>query len=335
MTSYPSTQYRLFVPTDKVVLARAFSIFGHMLLSAKLEKCIERERHVITGEFRRYYSSKLEFDLGVRERKALYAGDWLERFVIPLGSPESIGRITQSELQSHYDTYYTPANISIVGVGGMKLLELVELLSESAFAIRKEGVRTPIPSLVTDVAPPSENRYIFEMSKHIDGPPLEAGTYRSVAKIPGNINGRAIHIMKKMLNELLNEEVRERRAWAYAIGSSRHFFRHLYEFSISCGGLALEAIDGIEEVVEACIVSTGDREDLFEQAKRRTLVIIRMIDPTGKGICDGALEDLADDHRIISIAEIIRDLERVTMGDIRSLLRYLRPERRWTLIVRP
>lgn len=103
-TGYPYTRYRFFVPTDKAILARAFSMFGHMLLSAKLKKFIDRERQVIIGEFHRHYPVKFKLDLGVREHKALYAGYWLERFVRLLGNPESVGRITQSELQSHYDT---------------------------------------------------------------------------------------------------------------------------------------------------------------------------------------------------------------------------------------
>lgn len=333
-TGYPDTHYRFFVPTDKAVLARAFSMFGHMLLSAKLEKFVERERQVIIGEFHHHYPVKFTLDLDVREHKALYAGYWLERFVLPLGNPESVGRITQSELQSHYDTHYTPANMSIVGVGGMQLSELVELLSESPFAISKKGVRTPLPTPATDFALPSETRHIFEVSKHVTVP-IEVGAYRSVAKIPGNINRQVIRIMEEMFNVVLFEEVRERRGWAYDINSSRHNFRHFYEFLINCGALALKAIDDIEEVIEVCIASMADREDLFEQAKRRALARNFMIDPTGEGICNGALDDLAEDQRIISLAEIGDDLEGVTMTDVRNALQWLRPERRWTLITRP
>lgn len=333
-TGYPSTHYRFFVPTDSAILAKAFSMFGHMLLSAKLEKFIERERRVIIGEFHRHYPVKFKLDLDVREYKALYAGYWLERFVRPLGHPESVTRITQSELQSHYDTHYTPANMSIVGVGGMQLTELVELLSESPFATSKKGVRTPLPTPATDVAPPSETRHVFELSKHITDP-IEVGAYRSVAKIPGNINGRVVRIVNEMFNEVFFEEVREQRAWAYAINSSRHNFRHFYEFSINCDTLALKAINEVEGVIEACMASMADREDLFEQIKRRALASQFMTDLTGRGICDGALDDLAKDQRIISLKEIGEDLEHATMSDVKGVLQWLRPDRRWTLITKP
>jgi len=333
-TGYPSTEYRFFVPADKAILTKAFSMFGSMLFSAKLEKSIERERQVIIGEFHRHYPVRFNFDLHVREHKALYTGYWLERFVCTLGTLESVVRITQSELQSHYDTHYTPANMSIVGVGGMQLSELIDLLSESPFAAKKNGERTPFPKPVTEVGPPSETRYVFEASQLINVP-LEVGNYRSVAKIPGNINGRIISLMEDMFNEVLFEEVREQRAWAYAVNSSRHNFRHFYEFSINCNAFALKAIDEIEEVIEICIASITNREDLFEKVKHRALASNFMIDPTGKGVCGNALDDLVEDQRIVSLAEIGNDFERVTMDDVLNSLHWLRPEQRWTLITRP
>ena len=266
--------------------------------------------------------------------KALYAGYWLERFVKPLGNPESVGRIREGDLQSYYDLHYTPANMSIVGVGGMKLEELVLLLSESPFALSKKGVRTPLPIPVTDISPPVETCHVFEVSKQYSMP-IEVGQYQSFAKLPGNVNRRVVHIMEDMFDEVLNEEVRERRAWAYAINTSQCNLRLFCQFSINCGALAWRAIGDIEEVIEMCIASMGDREDLFEQAKRRALASKFMIDPTGRGICNNALDDLAKSQRIISLGEIGDDFERATMNDVRGLLQWLRPEWRWTLITKP
>ncbi len=141
--------------------------------------------------------------------------------------------------------------------------------------------------------------------------------------------------MRQMFNEVLNEEIRERRAWAYSISSSYCNFRHFHEFLISCQALAPEALDEIEEVIEVCIASMRDHEELFKQAKRHALASTLMIDPTGRGICDGALEDLSEGQRIISLAQIGSDLEQVTMNDIKNLLQWLGPDRRWTLITRP
>jgi len=337
-TFYSCVEYYFFVPTDKATLSKALSMFGEMLLLANLEKFIERERKVISAEFFQHFPTKHKVDLIQRERRVLYSGWWLERLVGAIGHPESIARITQRDLQSHYDKHYTPANISIAGVGGLALSELVALISESPFGIAKKGIRTSPPNPESEVTPPSENQCVFELSQYLSTPiPSELGacSYRSVAKIPGTINTRAIHLLGNMLDEVLADEVREHRAWAYAINTVRTNYRYFYQFTIKCDWFPPEALDKIEEVVEACITSVGDREDLFEQLKRRALASYSMIDAKGKEICLGAMDNLAVHQRIISLAEDRSETERVMMSDIRNLLQYLRPECRWTLITRP
>ncbi len=334
-TSHMCTKYHFFVPADRVVLTKAFSLFGQMLLSEKMEKFVERERQVIIGEFRRSYPVKFNLDLDVRKVKAVFAGYWLERFVTPLGNPESVGRITQPDLQAYYDSHYTPANISVVGVGGLKLAELIEILSESPLTAKKKGVRVPIPPRAKEIRPPLETRHVFEYSKHVSmTTPVYVGSYLSVAAIPGNVN-TAIRILKLMLDEILDDEVRQSRAWAYDIHCSWYDFRHFHEFAIGCGAVSLKAIDTIEDVVEMCIASLTDSEDLFLQAKKREIANNLMTDPRGRGIRDASLNDLADCHRIISLTEYGREMEALQMSDIRNLLKWIRPEQRWTLVRKP
>lgn len=333
---YPQTNYGFFVPSDRATLTKSLSFFGHMLFSAKLEKFIEREREVIVNEFLRYYSMPFKFDLAMRERKALYAGYWLERSTKPLGAPESINKITQNNLQLYYDGHYTPANMSIVAVGGKTLSELIKLIAKSPLAINKKGQKTPFPVYATGANPPSEFRHVFEVSNHIKmKDSLEIGAYRSVAKIPGNINGQAIRILDNMLNDILNEEIREQRAWTYSIGSSRYNFRHFYEFLISCDAFAIKALNEIEKVIEGCITSIESRDDLFRQVKQRVLISTFMIDQSGSSICGGAIDDLITDQHIVSFEECRRKIKKVTMNDIRNLLQWLQPEQRWTLLTRP
>jgi predicted Zn-dependent peptidase len=218
MTGYINTEYRFFVPADKAVLSRAFSMFGKMLLSSSLEKSIERERKVIFGEFNLRYPFRHKFELATRAHKAIYPGDWLERFTSPLGSPESVGLISEGDLQSYYDTHYTPANISIVCVGGMKLAELVEIISESSFSIQKKGTRTLLPIPLDEVSLPSETCHVEYVSKYTTSI-TEVIQYESIAKIPGKIDSCVVRFVAEILDKLLNEEVREKRAWTYSIGS--------------------------------------------------------------------------------------------------------------------
>lgn len=335
MTSYDDSQYQFFVPADKAVLSRGFSLFGQMLLEGKLERFVERERQVITGEFHRKYPVKFSFDLDTRENKALYAGHWLERFTSALGTPESVARITQADLQRHYDVHYTPANMSIVGVGGVKLDELVTLLSESPFAISKPGNRTSLPMPIGKMKPPLENHYVFEYSKVATMPePVKVGSYRSAAVIPIKADP-AIRILSRMLNEVLDDQVRQERAWTYHIGVAWCNHRYFYEFAINCESFNLEALDTIEDVIEACIASITDQEDLFVQAKRHAIADIQMWDGGGRGVQQAAADKLSLFGRIISLTEFGKQIEAVEMSNVRELLSWLRPERRWTLIKKP
>ncbi len=335
-TTYSHTFYNFFLPSDMKILAESFSMLGPMFFLAQLENFIERERKVIVSEFYRAYPLTIEFDLDVRQRRAVHHGSWLERFVRPLGNLESIERITQTDLQSYYDTHYTPANMSIVGVGGISLLELVDLLSESTFAICKEGTRTPLPlSVVNDVLYPLENRLVFDVSKYISTGNLNGvGGYLSVARMPGNINPAVFFILKHMLDEALNQEIRQRRGWVYSINSSWSNFRQFYELSIHCNGLATEAIHTIDEVIDHCISLIQD-DDFFQVIKRRAIASHSLLDLNGRDILKSALSDLGKYHRIIPLSEFINCLNVVTLDDICSLLGWFRSERRWTLITQP
>lgn len=335
MTGYPASQYCFFIPADKAVLSRAFEMFGQMLLQGTLERFVERERQVIVEEFNRAYQVTFTLDLDKREKKALYTGHWPERFVRPLGTPESVRRITQADLQQHYDAHYTPANISIVSVGGLKLEELVALLSETPFAMSKQGSRTPQPVPIGAINPPLETRHVFEYSSVATMPePVKVGSYRSVTVMPAKADP-AIRVLSRMLNEVLDDQVRQLRAWTYNIGASWHNFRHFYQFTINCGTFNLEALDTIEDVIETCVASITDREDLFVQAKSHTIANNLMFDTNGRGVRDGAADDLIHFGRIISMAEFGKEVEAVEMSDVRALLQWLRPERRWTLIKKP
>lgn len=336
LTDFPCTKYQFFAPTDNAILSQVLSVFGQMLFSAKLEKGIEKERQVILSEFREHFPFKFRLDLETRRHKMVFAGFWLERMVRPLGSPESISKISQHELQLYYDEHYTPANVSIVAVGGLILQEVVQLLSQSPFAISKQGLRTPLPEPVTEIAPPIENRYIFQLSNHILMPtPLEVGEYRSFAAIPGNISVYALNLFCDMFDEVLMDEIRENRAWTYHIKSSYSNYRGFYEFSIHCAALAVKALYEIETLIEICIASMNDRQDLFEKAKRSALASNLMLDSTGSGVCDVALSDLAIWQKIVSLAEYSENIKEVTMDDICHLVKRLKPERRWTLITQP
>ncbi len=334
-TGYPYTHYLFCVPADEDLLNKAFGFFGNMLLAAKLRNEIESQREIIIQEFRQDYPANFKYELAVREYQSMYPQHWLSRFTTPLGNLDSLGKITPNDLQTYYDKHYVPANISVISVGGMALKDLTSLIAKSPLAADKPGLRNPLPVRFTDVAKPTESRYVFDASKHIKDPNLATCSYYTVAKIPASINVRVVRLLRDMLNEILYREVRQKRNWTYSISCDYGDLGNFYVFSINCGFLDLGALNEIDQVVEACLSSLTSSHELFYKMKKAWLTGNLMIDVSGQGLLNDALDDLIGYHRIVSISEVNREIENVTMDDIVETLSWLTTERRWTLITKP
>lgn len=334
VTGYDCTQFSFFVPADSMIIRQALSLFGTMLLHTQLTELIEREREVIRSEFRMNFPLAIKYELRKREREALYAGHWLERFVRPIGHLESIAEINHSDLQSFYDTHYTPANMTVVGVGGMSLSSLTSLVANSPFAAPKPGKRTPLPLSVAAVDPPKELHYEFHYSTHISSS-ANANEYQCDAVIPGVVNQYALTLVSEMLDHLIHQEVRLSRSWSYRTECAWHDFRHFYEFSINCAALPLEAVDDVEGVIADCIESIPSRQDLFLDCKQRKLARSRMFDGSGRKIFNESLDDIGSYHRIKSLAEIDAGYCWLTLDDVVEILPHLKPDRRRVVLFRP
>jgi predicted Zn-dependent peptidase len=255
--------------------------------------------------------------------------------VRPLGSPESVNVISQADLQAAYDQHYTPHNISLVAVGGMTLEELTSLISESPFGISKSGRRTPLEKPIV-LQRPKVNRHVFELSKHVvANGPVESSKYHTMAKLPGNVHVTAAFILRKMLRERLQEEIREKRAWSYHVGVNIEFLHGLWFMSIDCLDLNPKALESIEDVVEMVVVGLAERKELFDRMVRHALMEANMLDFSGQDVRNHAFGYLEQCHRIVTIAETFNAYQRLTFEDIRSLLKWLAPEWRWTLIEKP
>jgi predicted Zn-dependent peptidase len=179
-----------------------------MLLHAKLEQHVERERSVIVGEFKREYSAQYKYDLDRRMYASVFPNTFLSRMTTPLGTLDSIQSLTQRDLQQFYDEHYTPANINVVAVGELTADQVVEHLARSPFAAVKHGVRTPRLEPVKEVPYPAENLEIFALGDHVQG--LSAAKYSSVAQLPGILKLEQLGIFYRMLSRQLFNVVRQK-----------------------------------------------------------------------------------------------------------------------------
>jgi hypothetical protein len=61
----------------------------------------------------------------------------------------------------------------------------------------------------------------------------------------------------------------------------------------------------------------------------------QMVDMSGDDVFEGAMDGVSHDQNIKTCGAERRELGRVCIDDIREVLHWLRPEQRWTCIVKP
>jgi len=331
-TSFADVSFYFVAPSDPKKIAPALDIFGKMLIEAQFDDLdLEKERRIIIEEFYQKFNLQFKYDLLWQEHQALYAGCWLQRSVCPIGRLDSIARIARSDLQAYYDEHYTPANISLVAIGGLSRKRIIGLISKSPLAKIKPGKRTVLPRPFRSVKRPLEKSQVFKLPDSA----VNFGSYKTVARIPGSFSELSVSLLSKMLNRALIEEIRQKHGWAYDLDVSYQNFRHFYVFSVICPAFDLAAVDEIGKAVDACLASLASRADLLVRVKNHILASQRMHDPNGREVCSEALWDLSCHQRIISLREYRAQTKKVNINDIRNLLRWLAASRRRTLIVRP
>lgn len=332
-TSFSWTRYDFYSSAEPGLLRTSLDLFGAMLLHAKLEHHLERERAVIVGEFNRRYPTTDVYEWERRMENAVFPGTFLSRMTSPLGTPESIQAIMREDLQSFYDTHYVPTNMEVVAVGELSADAVVKYLEQSPFGIHKPGTRAAQPLPLEAVPAPLDTLEMHDMGARVQG--LTAAQYLSVAQLPGAIPFPGVGIFQKMLYRRLFELIRQENRWAYSLVCGSDSYDDFHRFYIQCPGLATTAIDRIEQVVSDCIMSLPEQVELFESTKRGTIIVKRFNDPNMDGIAQSALGDALEHGRVLSLAEDIENVEKVSIEHIHRIAEGLSRERRRTCISHP
>ncbi|MFH1472985.1 MAG: pitrilysin family protein [bacterium] len=330
-TNYLSTRYKFAVPVD--LFRDALGIFGSMLLGARIERYVERERKVIFREFNQRYPflEKLEWDMGIR--RALFKGHRLETWNRPLGRPEGFLSATEADLQGFYDRYYVPANMSLVIVGGLSTEQMVAGLETSPFGMEKGGVRNPIPQPFTQFSVPGERSKTVKLSDHVSFK-VDQTEYKATWVFPTHFPNQARRVFDQVLCKILFDEIREKRGLAYSIGTDYTDFQDVYEYGI-VGRISPEATPYIDELVQKCIETVPTRRELFDRKLKSLKQRCLMIDLAGQGLAGNSATDLASDHRIISMQEMWDELHKVTFDQMAEATSLLSFERHYTFITCP
>jgi len=157
------------------------------------------------------------------------------------------------------------------------------------------------------------------------------GSYESVAAI-ATPKKAALGALRKMLQEILTDEIRERWTSTYHVDVDLHDFRYFHQFQIFCSHIEEHALGDIEKIVDLGIASIEGKRDLFERMKKQRLAEMFMSDLSARAMRNIVMDELADSQKISSYAEDFKEVEAVSWGDVLELLPLLHPLRRWTRI---
>ncbi|MFZ1987472.1 MAG: pitrilysin family protein [Minisyncoccia bacterium] len=333
-TGWDSSYYNFSVPANQQIFSEGLNIFGNMLVTAKLEKCVERERQVIVGEFRQRYVADYEYDLAARKQRALFHGHPIGRATTPLGSLESIARIAQSDLQSFYDCHYTPKNMTIITCGGLSLRQVAHLIQESPFGLLKNGMARQTFTPATTHHVPSETRHVVDLKEYRSAD-TRVGAYLSESVLPGIVKKSAVQLFSTLLSEVLFEEIRLKRAWTYSVYSEWHPVCGLYSFIISAEGLVPEAMTSIEEVVENSILRVTEDDATFKKYRGAVRAQVQMLDIPGHEVSYNTMMELAAFGKIPNIERALLGIETVTLDNMKEIACMLAPRLRYTQLSLP
>ncbi|MEX0916604.1 MAG: insulinase family protein [Candidatus Spechtbacterales bacterium] len=331
------TNYGCFLPIRGGMVARSLELWSSILLSAELTQRVEEERQAVLLERQENLSSEGQIRLHRRYVASLLAGTPLDgRGPELMGGPEIISGITAKDAQAFYDAHYTPANISIVTMGGLAPGTIVSMLEKSSLGGDKNGTRTLLPMFLADTPFPKER--IFQVShRELFGAESDGtASYRTHALIPGAFSDRAVAAAMDLLGEELFDKVRISRNWAYHIGASYERFGDFFDVGVRCGKLDYRGVDSIDALVSDVAKKVMKDAPSFMTKRARRLSARQLADVSGNSVILGCTEDILYHDRIISLREEIELIAALTFEEVQEVLAYFIDERRrWTCLVTP
>ncbi len=187
-----------------------------------------------------------------------------------LGTEESVGRLTETDLRSFMQEHYVPGNILVTAVGNIDHSEL------SALASTYFGHLSPAP-------PDAPKRNLFDPSAYA---PFNASLKMSVCQaqiLLGTVIPRddrhywGLMVLNSMLSSgmssILNLELREKRGLVYQAYSSMGFFDDITSFNIYAGtdkGKTAKTLDTIAALFAGKTLMEPDPAEI-EAAKSKML----------------------------------------------------------------
>jgi predicted Zn-dependent peptidase len=334
ITDYLSTTYMCKCQAIKKNISTALDIFGKMLLGANISKDIEVERKIITQEYNLKFMHNIVPKLMLQSHSCVFPGHRLANYLGPSGNIDGIKGMDAENLQRFYDSFYVPANISVIAIGKISPESVAKFLEKSPLGISKSGQRNAV-SIPRFPDYSALTRYDIKISLYLGTTNLMTrGEYRTEAALSGTLSPESVMFTKKFLENILFQEIREKRGWAYDVEIGCQTFQDLYRFVIRIP-MKLEALSNIEKTVDNCIANALNNRKLFNLIWELDVSSSILADLSCEEICSNSMREVGNFNRIISNHEAVQMRKLITLANVEEVLTYLTPDKRLTIISYP
>ncbi|MBN1912895.1 MAG: insulinase family protein [Candidatus Omnitrophica bacterium] len=311
-TSEEATCYLVKLPVKH--LSRGLDILSDMVTSSSiLKEEVDKERTVIIEEIKMY-----------KDLPQSYVYELLDELLWPehplgmsiAGSIESVNGITDKDLLSFQKKHYTAPNIVVSAAGNIRHENFTKKIKSIFSVLEKKGLNSFI-----EVKESQSTPKIKVLAKDTEQTHLALGLHSFKRQHPLRHAVTLLNIIlgANMSSRLFNE-LREKRGLAYEIGTQVKRYRDTGAFIVHAGIDNQKVGEAISLILKELVRSKKELVSLdeFRRAKEFFLGQLML-----------ALEDTLDHmlwigestvalNKTYSLAEIVKEINKVTREDIRN-----------------
>lgn len=295
----------------------ALDVLSDMVLNATIPSVeLAKERTVILEEIKMYQDLPAQHVHDLMG-ELLWPDQPLGRALI--GTPQTVSRMTRSDVQGYKKNYYHPSNILVSVSGSVDHEEVIGAVKNIYGKVQDKKPSSFVKAESLQRAP---RTHFFE--KATEQTHLVIGLHALPRMHPDRYKLGLLHvILGANMSSRLFEEVRERRGLAYEIKSSIAAYHDAGAFTVSAGVETQKTVRAVSVIlkelgkIKKAFVKPGE----LQRAKDYFMSQISLgVEDTldhllwvgEKGLCSGELPDKED---------IRQKVEAVTLEDIRDVAR--------------
>lgn len=324
-TDKENTCYYARVLDDQVPLA--IDVLSDMLMNSLMDpEELKREKQVVIEEIKMYEDQPDELVQDMFS-EAFWGDHPLGRPIV--GTRQTVKGTRREDIFDYLDRNYSPDRIVVSIAGNVQTAQVLDLLEASIGQLKRPGEQR----LLTMPETLSNTRIKY---KDIEQVHLCMGTPGIVATDPDRYVLAVIDsILGGGMSSRLFQEVREKRGLAYSISSYEIMYAKAGVFGVYAGCSPKHADQVVDLVVDELekVKANGFSEEELRRAKDQLRGGMLLAMETPRHRMSRMARNELYFGRLISPDEVIADMERVTLADIKRVANQVFDTQRMTMTV--